>query len=65
MLISTPSKLEGKHPSRKDDMLSLSYLILFLIDRLPYQDFYFQNIHKMSGHTMKKSLKQMKKTTSA
>ena len=56
ILISSCNKLENKFPSRKDDMIGLAYMVLFLIDSLPYQDYYFDNIGQISSKIIKKQL---------
>ena len=60
ILISSCSKLENKIPSRKDDMIGLAYMVLFLIDSLPYQAYYFDNIDQISYKKVKAHLYQMK-----
>ena len=44
LLTSTADKLSGMRPSRKNDMLNLFYTMSILIHKLPYQNFYFDNI---------------------
>ena len=60
ILISSCSKLENKIPSRKDDMIGLAYMVVFLIDSLPYQDYYFDNIGQISFEKIKSHLYKMK-----
>ena len=60
ILISSCIKLENKFLSRKDDMLGLAYMIFFLIDSLPYQNYYFENINKLPISQVKSHLYLMK-----
>jgi hypothetical protein len=41
-LLSSAHLLEGKIPSRRDDLISIGLLMIYLVDELPYEDLFLQ-----------------------
>lgn len=64
-MMSTADKLEGMHPSRKNDMLQLFYVISIVIHKLPYYDFYFTNAGTIPKEVLKASLLVWKRNCTA
>ena len=63
MLLSSYSKMCFKPVTRKDDLITLGYMMLFLIDECPFNLIYFDEC--VSNRVKLKELKKMKKRMTA
>ena len=64
-MMSTADKLSDMHPSRKNDMIQLFFLVAVLIHKLPYLDYFFTNVGRIPKAALKASLLAWKKSCTA
>ena len=64
-MMSTADKLSDMHPSRKNDMLQIFFMIAVLMHKLPYQEYYFENAGRIPNAALKASLLIWKRNCTA